>query len=184
MASPVSHAVAAIGIAACFYKPEVAKRLWACGIAVAVAPDLDVIGFRFGIHYGDLLGHRGLTHSLLFAAALATVVRWLAVPKRMAGLSRGRAWLFLFLAAASHGILDAMTNGGMGVALLSPLDTTRYFLPWRPIQVSPISFRRFFSDQGVRVLGTELIWIWIPAALCVLAAARRLHTRPSARATA
>jgi len=64
---------------------------------------------------------------------------------------------------------DALTNGGLGVAFFSPFDTTRYFLPWRPILVSPISLTRFWSHRGIEVLQSELLWIWIPAgALAVL----------------
>ena len=57
-------------------------------------------------------------------------------------------WLSLFMATASHGVLDAMTDGGSGVAFLAPFDDTRYFLPWRPIPVSPIGVSRFFSGAG------------------------------------
>src|SRR6267378_8050335 len=46
-------------------------------------------------------------------------------------------WRFFFLATASHGLLDAMTNGGLGVAFFAPFCDTRYFLPWQPIVVSP-----------------------------------------------
>jgi inner membrane protein len=45
---------------------------------------------------------------------------------------------------ASHGILDAMTDGGLGVAFFSPFDDTRCFFPFRPIKVSPIGLS-FFS---------------------------------------
>ena len=90
------------------------------------------------------MGHRGLSHSLVAAAALATVV---TVGTRGAGVSWGRAWTLLFLATASHGLLDMCTDGGRGVAILSPWDTTRYFFPWRPIAVSPIGVR-FFSLAG------------------------------------
>jgi inner membrane protein len=74
MASVLSHAVAASGITAAFYRPAVQKRVWIAGIASSVLPDIDVIGFRFGIHYGDFWGHRGFTHSLAFAAFLAAVL--------------------------------------------------------------------------------------------------------------
>ena len=66
MASAFSHAVAALGIGACFYERRVPKRVWLIGAACSVIPDLDVVGFRFGIRYGDFLGHRGFTHSLVF----------------------------------------------------------------------------------------------------------------------
>ena len=63
MASAFSHAVAALSIGTCFYRPEIPKRVWVAGALCSVLLDIDVIGFRFGIHYG----HRGFTHSLAFA---------------------------------------------------------------------------------------------------------------------
>jgi inner membrane protein len=57
--------------------------------------------------------------------------------------------LFLFVVTASHGVLDAMTNGGLGVAFFAPFTSARYFLPFRPVQVSPISLAAFFTHRGV-----------------------------------
>ena len=123
-------------------------------------PDADVIGFRFGVRYGDFWGHRGFTHSLLFAGVLALLAAFL-----YATTLRDRikfAWL-LFIVTASHGVLDAMTNGGLGVAFFSPFDTHRYFLGWRPLHVSPLSVRGFLTDRGLRILWNEALWVWIPA---------------------
>lgn len=164
MASLISHAVAALGIGTVFARPGVAKHVWVIGAVCSMVPDIDVIGFQFGIRYGDFWGHRGFTHSLLFAAILATLVK-LGFLRGSPGLGGISLWLYLFLATASHGLLDAMTNGGLGVAFFSPFDNTRYFLPWRPIVVSPISIARFFSERGLAVLQSELLWIWIPAGL-------------------
>jgi inner membrane protein len=170
MASVFSHAVAALGIGACFYRPVVPKRVWVIGAVCSVVPDLDVIGFRFGVRYGDFWGHRGFTHSLLFAALLATTAILLAFRQAIPGLSRFALWGYFFLATASHGFLDAMTDGGLGVAFFSPFDNTRYFLPSRPVRVSPIGVTRFFSHRGLEVVQSELLWIWLPAALLVVAA--------------
>jgi inner membrane protein len=65
----------------------------------------------------------------------------------------------------SHGLLDAFTDGGLGIAFFAPFDSTRYFFPWRPIAVSPIGISEFFSLGGLRVLLIEGIWIGIPAGL-------------------
>jgi inner membrane protein len=81
----------------------------------------------------------------------------------LSGIGRFAPFAYFFLATASHGVLDAMTNGGLGVAFFSPFDNNRYFLPWRPILVSPISVHRFFSGRGYAVLQSELLWIWVPA---------------------
>jgi len=137
-------------------------RFWALTMGCSVLPDFDVIGFGFGIRYGDLWGHRGMTHSILFAAVLGI----------LAGALLGRSrtekiWssLLFFLITASHGALDGLTNGGLSIAFFSPFDTTRYFFPWRPIQVSPIGARWFFSNLGLRILLNEALFVWLPAAL-------------------
>ncbi|HZV89912.1 MAG TPA: metal-dependent hydrolase [Candidatus Binatus sp.] len=170
MASIFSHAVAALGIGACFYRPGTPKRVWIAGAICSVVPDLDVIGFRFGVRYGDFWGHRGFTHSLLFAALLASLAVLLAFRQAVPGLSRFALWTYFFLATASQGLLDAMTDGGLGAAFFSPFNNTRYFLPWRPIRVSPIGVSRFFSHRGLAVIQSELLWIWLPAALLILVA--------------
>lgn len=179
MASVFSHAVAATGIGTCFYRLGATRRVWIASALCSVVPDLDVIGFRFGIRYGDFLGHRGFTHSILFAFLLAASAQMAAFRWAEAGLSRFTLWSYLFLATASHGFLDAMTDGGLGVAFFSPFGNLRYFLPWRPIRVSPISFSRFFTYRGLLVLQSEFFWIWVPAgALALVAwAVRRLKPR-------
>jgi inner membrane protein len=170
MASVFSHAVAALGIGACFYRPDTPKHVWVAGALCSVIPDLDVIGFRFGIRYGDFWGHRGFTHSILFAALQATLVLLVAFRQGVPGLGRFALWTYFFLATASHGILDAMTDGGLGVAFFSPFNNARYFFPWRPIRVSPIGITRFFTHRGLDVVQSELLWIWLPAALFLLSA--------------
>ena len=86
-----------------------------------------------------VLGHRGLSHSLLFAAVLASVVTAIVRRTRPAQPGDRGSGSYFFLATASHGLLDAMTTGGLGVAFFAPFSDARYFLPWRPIVVSPIS---------------------------------------------
>ena len=168
MASVFSHAVAALGIGACFYRPGTPRQVWVVGALCSVVPDLDVIGFRFGIRYGDFWGHRGFTHSLLFAALLATAL--IGFRKREPGLGHFSLWMYFFLATASHGLLDAMTDGGLGVAFFSPFNNTRYFFPVTPIRVSPIGVSRFFGPRGLEVVRSELLWIWLPAALLLVSA--------------
>jgi len=168
MASAFSHAVAALSIGTCFYRPQIPKSVWVAGALCSVLPDIDVIGFRFGIHYGDFLWHRGFTHSLVFAALLSGAATAILTWRGSIGMGRFALFAYLFLATASHGVLDAMTNGGLGVAFFSPFENSRYFLPWQPIRVSPISVHRFFSGRGYAVLQSELLWIWIPAAFLVV----------------
>ena len=159
-----THAVAAIAIGSAFPRQVVDGRWRAAGAVCAMLPDVDVIGFRLGVHYGDFLGHRGFSHSLVFAAVLALVV--FALP--FASGHRRLLWLFLFLATASHGLLDALTDGGLGVALFAPFDNSRYFFPVRPIVVSPIGLRSFFSGGGLSVILSEVVWVWLPSVLLTI----------------
>jgi inner membrane protein len=176
-----THAIAALALGAGFHRPGVPRDLWAVGALFAMLPDIDVIGFRFGIRYGDPLGHRGLTHSLTFAAALAAVAVLLRNRRGAGPLGPWAVWTFLTLATASHGLLDMLTDGGHGIALLAPWDTTRYFWPVRPVAVSPIGLQGLIDWRMGRVMATELIWIWSPALLLALllrAANRARRTLP------
>jgi inner membrane protein len=163
MASAFSHALASAAIGAVFWSHGWTVRFWVLGAACSIVPDADVGGVPLGIPFDSVLGHRGLSHSLLFAAALAAVVVALGFRHVPEGVSRARLWLYFFLATASHGVLDALTNGGPGIAFFAPFDNTRYFFPVRPVVVSPIGLRPFFSEWGLRVIESELIWIWLPS---------------------
>src|SRR5262245_44962050 len=102
-------------------------------------------------------------------AGLASIMTVLLRRTRMASPGGARLWAFFFLATSSHGVLDAMTNGGLGVAFFAPFSDVRYFFPWRPIIVSPISVAEFFGPRGLRVMWSELGWVWLPAAVVFLA---------------
>lgn len=125
MASAITHAVVGVALAQAGQR-QWRKRwsFWFLAAFCSVLPDIDVIGFRFGIHYGDLWGHRGMTHSLLFAAVVGIAASFFVTGSR----DRWKAAFLLFVITASHGLLDAMTDGGLGVAFFSPFDRTRYFL--------------------------------------------------------
>ena len=179
MPSAFGHLAPALALVPFFRTPSAPARLWAAGIACAVAPDLDVIGLRF-VPYESMFGHRGITHSVPFAVALSAAAVFAVLPRRHAAISRARAWLYLFLATASHGLLDACTNGGRGVAFFGPFSAARFFFPFRPIEVSPIGVARFFSERGVEVLRSELLWVWLPCAMLASAAWSFLQRSPRA----
>jgi inner membrane protein len=62
-----------------------------------------------------------------------------------------------------------MTDGGLGVAFFSPFDTTRYFFAVRPVAVSPNGIGEIIKHGALRVLASEIAWIWLPtAAACLL----------------
>ena len=170
MASAFSHALVAYAIGRSHQWTVSPQRFWILTIGCSILPDVDVLAFAVGIPYGHVLGHRGLTHSFFFAFLLGVSLVRFGFPN--VPLNSAAGWKLVahfFFVTASHGILDAFTNGGRGVAFFAPFDTTRYFFPWTPVQVSPIGIANFFSDSGLRVLESEGVWIGIPVGLWLAA---------------
>lgn len=166
MASVFGHAITAL-TATSFIPAKINK--WKFGflaIICATIPDADVLMFDFGFSYNHWLGHRGFFHSIFFAFIFGFIIKSLFYREHKIGERTG---LVLFLAFSfitmSHGVLDAMTTGGRGIAFFSPFDNTRHFLPWRMIKVSPLHVSRFFSEWGIEVIKSELYWIGMPCLL-------------------
>jgi inner membrane protein len=172
----LSHSAVPLALGGGLGAPAIPRRLLAAGVLASVLPDLDVIGFRLGVPYDAALGHRGATHSLAFALAVALAGATLHRPLRARACP---AFLFLFVAAASHPVLDAFTSGGLGVALLWPLSDARFFAPVRPIRVAPLSLGGLWS-RGPALLFSELAWVWVPSAVVGLLLAwwRRRDSAP------
>lgn len=175
MPTILSHAVVPIALGIGLGNNVISRRLLLAGVAACIAPDLDVIGFKLGIAYADSFGHRGASHSLAFAALCGVFAMLFATQLRARpGIALG----FVGLATASHPLLDMLTDGGYGVALLWPFSDARLFFPSQVIEVSPLSLQRFFGPAGFQVLQSELLWIWLPAITIALLIAllRRRYT--------
>ncbi len=169
MASLFAHTAVAYAIGKIHFRKTQPARFWAAGIFCAVLPDVDVVAFALGIPYGHFWGHRGFTHSFFFAAILGALFT-VGFSSREKENTVGSFLLFIyfFLCTASHGVLDALTNGGLGVAFFSPFENARYFFPWQPIQVSPIGIASFFSQWGLQVILSEIVWLGIPCLMLLL----------------
>lgn len=179
MPSVFTHAAAALALGKVSTGEKMPARFWVLSAFCAVVPDADAISFFFHLQRGSMFGHRGFSHSLFFAALLALLVVCFAFRKTPAfSKNWWKLVVYFFIVTTSHGLLDALTDGGSGVAFFAPFDATRYFFPWRPIEVSPIGLR-FFSPRGLEVIASEFVWVWVPAALLVLFAwlYRRLLAR-------
>jgi len=144
--------------------------------ALSMLPDADVVGFSLGVRYADEWGHRGATHSLVFAAAVGIVTGLLARRFHAPAL---RTFIAATLVVASHGLLDTLTDGGLGCALFWPFDQTRYFAPWRPIPVAPIGLG-YLSARGLSVAFTELV-IFAPLVWFGLVSRRRSELETGGR---
>ncbi|RYZ51484.1 MAG: metal-dependent hydrolase [Proteobacteria bacterium] len=168
MASVVGHSIFATMLSYCGNRGRPSWLFLRLAIYSALIPDLDVLGFKFGIPYDSIFGHRGFSHSILFAIIIgltsAAIFKRFDKEKR---ISFKWAALLFTVSAVSHTVLDAMTNGGHGVAFFSPFSNARFFLPWRPIEVSPIA-AAFFSERGLEVVKNEALWIGLPCLVLVL----------------
>lgn len=165
MPSALGHLLVPLSLRAGLGAARMNWRLTTYSAVSAVLPDLDVIGFVLRVPYGSPWGHRGASHSLVAA------LLWAALSVLLAKRLRSGRWAVfatVWISTTSHTLLDALTNGGKGVALFWPVSSDRFFFPFRPIQVSPIG-ARFFSSEGIRVLGSEICWVGLPSLALALA---------------
>jgi inner membrane protein len=172
MPSSISHIIAGSSLGYGLYYKKYTAPLWAIVALLSVFPDFDVIAFFLGIPYGDVLGHRGLFHSLFFAFIASFAFAYLYFYRLKK--SPGDFWygfLVLFFVSSLHPLLDMLTNGGLGIGILMPFNNTRYFFPSRPIAVSPIAVRIFFSGKGFMVVQNEIKWVIIPSLVIIIATA-------------
>lgn len=175
MATIYTHGIVGLGLGKLATGRRMPVLFWILVFLLPMVPDLDVFGIYWNIPYdGRPLSHRGFTHSLCFALVLGLLVSALTFKAFKA--SFWFLWAVYFVATASHGLLDAFTNGGYGIAFFWPFDSTRYGPRWGPIQVSDIGFE-FPDFRTSRSVRTELLWVWLPTALLVnlVSAVRRVR---------
>jgi inner membrane protein len=168
MASAPSHAVFALALGAWLAPRPQQRRTLLLGAILAMLPDIDAVGYWLGVPTHSLIGHRGLTHSIAFALSVGLAAGWWW-SRKATPVPRSRLMLYLVAAMLSHGMLDALTNGGPGIAFFAPF-TARYFFPFRPIAVSPIGVQGVFGERGLLILASEARWILLPSALIALSA--------------
>jgi inner membrane protein len=162
MATIFTHGLAAYTAGKIYPSHYSSAKFLTLGVICSMLPDADVLMFHF-VDYDHFLGHRGFFHSLSFCFLLALLLTAVFFRKeKLLGKKGMLIAFYLFICGASHGLLDMLTNGGLGVAIFSPFDNTRYFFPVRPIQVSPIGIERFLSHWGWGVIKTEFKWVGIP----------------------
>lgn len=172
MATIITHPLVPVVAAYLIGKDKIPPRLLVISCIATVIPDLDIIGLRFGISYGDQFGHRGFSHSIFFAVLTALLAMMFDGYFKV---SRKLVFLMIFIATVSHGFLDAMTDGGRGVAFFWPFSAERHFLPIQPIEVSPIGIRNFLTPRGATVLWSELWIIWLPALVVIFWKKRKVR---------
>lgn len=165
MPTIVTHAAVPLCLGLGLGNKIIPPRLLFAGVAIAMLPDLDVMAFKFGIAYGNVFGHRGFTHSLLFAFILPTLA---LLFHRQLKASMVRIWSFLFISLLSHSLLDSVTTGGKGVGWLWPWNDERFFAPWQVIKVAPFRLTAYLEPYGQAVIMSELLWVWLPGFILML----------------
>lgn len=165
MPTIVTHAAVPICLGLGLGKAKIPPALLFTGIAFSVVPDLDVLSFKLGIAYANAFGHRGFTHSLLFAFALPALA---LLFKRWFKVGYWRIWWFLTACLLSHSILDSLTTGGMGVGWLWPWSQERFFAPVQVIKVAPFQLAQYLKPNGIAVIQSELLWVWLPGVIMMI----------------
>lgn len=162
MASIFGHAAVGFTLTKLLSKKNSKLLLW-LAIGSTILPDIDILTFSFGIPYEHPFGHRGFTHSILFAVLWATLLMcFFSIQNKIVW------WLVIFLSTVSHGVLDAMTSGGRGVGFFIPFDNERFFFSFREIVVSPIGIGKFFSEWGMKVILSEIKYIILPCLIILI----------------
>ena len=174
MPSIFAHAVAGAALGSACSPPHATRRVWIAAAVCAALPDIDALGRPFGnLRYEAAFGgHRGFTHSLVFAAALGALVAWGFFRESRWRPVHPRLWATLAVATASHGFLDALSTIGNGVAFWAPFSWTHYAFVWRPLgEIGPGPRG---PERLLAIVGNELLWVGLPA-LIVVAIARLIR---------
>jgi inner membrane protein len=177
MPTIITHAFTGFASGMAINNRSYPKGFLILAVLLPVIPDADVICFKFGIPYSHFLGHRGFFHSLFFSCVLGNIagfiLAWAGSRKWKQGIFYAG---FLSFVTALHGVIDAFTNGGLGIALLSPFIEKRYFFPVTPIKVSPIGIKSFLDGRSIDILANEILWVWLPF-ICIALLIRVIFIR-------
>ncbi len=93
MCTVITHPAVPIALSALLPQEAASSSLLIAAALCSVIPDLDVVGFEFGIKYSAMLGHRGFTHSIFFSALLAALITLAILQKN----SDSRLTIFIFV---------------------------------------------------------------------------------------
>jgi inner membrane protein len=159
MPMTTTHALLPIAAAVAVAGRPVPWRLVAIAAVAAAAPDVDGLFKHFlGVPPNSIYGHRGAAHSLFVALAAGLLATFF---HRRLGVRPLTAGVVVAAAMASHGLLDMMTDSGLGVAYLWPVSSNRLFADWRWIHSSPVQLRHIRLDGWFR-FKSEVLQLILP----------------------
>ncbi len=159
MCTVYTHAVAGLGLAYVCARRPLRWPYWVLAGVLPMVPDLDAFS---SAPYGSVWGHRGITHSLLFALWLGALAASLTYR-----YLRSDFWFLsavFFAVLASHGLLDALTRGGEKIPFFWPSPVRGG--NWGPMPVPDIAMD-LPDPRRSRAVRAELLWVWLPTTLVV-----------------
>ena len=162
MPTPITHIIASIPMNSTVMRKTNTKKILFWSFVIAVIPDLDLIG---NVPINNIFGHRGFTHSLIFAlllTLLASVMFW-----REFKNDKSRFYLIslnFLLVAMMHPFLDAGTDRNYGVAFFSPWSNHRYSLPWAPINDKALGLWNYYVLGWWEIFKVEAVIIFVAIA--------------------
>lgn len=163
MPLPIAHGLLGASIVAAMLPESSPVRNWKpliLGAVIAASPDLD--------YFLQTSSHRGITHSLLFAAIVC------AICFGIWGKSNLRLAVGCAGAAFSHGLLDYATTKTMpGVELLWPLSSRRFgsgLIDYYQLTgIDPVFFLYQDVVRDLLKLALMELLVFVPLFLLVLA---------------
>ena len=164
-----THAFVGLGLGNVLTGRRMPLLFWLLAAILPTVPDFDAFSYH---SYGNIWGHRGWTHSLMFALVLGVVVA--AVTFRYFKINLWVLAAFFFLIIASHGVLDALTFGGFGIPFFWPFYNER-FGSWGPVPL-PIGME-FPDPRKYPAIRAELLWVWLPTIVLVILVGAYRHFR-------
>jgi inner membrane protein len=111
----LTHLVLGAAIGEAVLGKKIGRKAMLLGAIADTLPDFDVFASPCVTHAQQLMVHRGITHSFLFAIVIALLLGWLFSKWfKKTDVSQKEWTLLFFLGMFTHDIIDAMTCYGTG----------------------------------------------------------------------
>ncbi|HRI79956.1 MAG TPA: metal-dependent hydrolase [Cyclobacteriaceae bacterium] len=136
----LTHIVLGVALGEVTGRRQIGKSAWVLGAVAQTIPDFDFFAFLWTTTTGDLIAHRGITHSFAFMLITSPWLAWMARRWRPALDYSFFHWLAFFgLQLTVHDFIDAFNAYGTG--WFEPFSHTR------------ISFHALFVADPLFTLG-------------------------------
>lgn len=122
---PITQALLGTAIGQAGFTRSLGRRALGWGALIGMLPDLDVLAAPLHGGFGEMVYHRGTTHSLWFGPVAGSALGWCLWRWRDGAPERLRAWVGLcVLVLFTHPLLDVFTP--YGTQLFAPFSRARF----------------------------------------------------------